>query len=103
MIRGRSSLQLIFLGLISAAVAVAQGPSATDPEIAGQPQPKITNTETVVVTAQGEFRDVQELQAPTLIEEAPGTSPIKSLAQLPSVNFQAADPYGSYEDRKSVV
>jgi iron complex outermembrane receptor protein len=97
MIRSRSSLQLIFLGLISAAVAVAQGPSATDPETAGQPQPKITNTETVVVTAQGEFRDVQELQAPTLIEEAPGTSPIKSLAQLPSVNFQAADPYGSYE------
>jgi len=58
---------------------------------------KVFNTETVVVTAPGELRDEQSLQAATLIEEAPGTSPIKSLAQLPSVNFQAADPYGSYE------
>jgi len=97
MIRGRSSFQLVFLGLMSAAVAVAQGPSAEVPDAAGQKQPKITNTETIVVTAQGEFRDEQELQTPALIEEAPGTSPIKILAQMPSVNFQAADPYGSYE------
>jgi iron complex outermembrane receptor protein len=60
-------------------------------------QSKITNTETVVVTAPGEFRVEQELQGPALIEQAPGTSPIMSIAQLPSVNFQAADPYGSYE------
>jgi len=58
---------------------------------------KIFNTESVVVTAPGELRDEQSLQAAMLIKEAPGTSPIKSLAQLPSVNFQAADPYGSYE------
>jgi iron complex outermembrane receptor protein len=49
------------------------------------------------VTAPGEFRVEQEMQAPALLEEAPGTSPIKSISELPSVNFQAADPYGSYE------
>ena len=61
------------------------------------PQPRITNTETVVVTAPGEFRVQQELPATMLLEEVPGTSPIMSLASLPSVNFQSADPYGSYE------
>ena len=98
MIRGHLPCSLVLLAVFGAAVAAAQqpaapGPSATEPE----QQPKITHTETVVVTAPGEFRDEQELQAPALIEEAPGTSPIKSIAQLPSVNFQAADPYGSYE------
>ncbi|MGC9158758.1 MAG: TonB-dependent receptor [Terracidiphilus sp.] len=50
-----------------------------------------------MVTASGQFRDEQTLRATTLLEEAPGTSPIQSLAQLPSVNYQDADPYGSYE------
>ncbi len=97
MIRGLISSKLIYLALLSAAVAAAQqsGPQPTDASDAGQQ--KISHTETIVVTAPGEFRDQQELQAPVLLEEAPGTSPIKSLEKLPSVNFQAADPYGSYE------
>jgi iron complex outermembrane receptor protein len=84
--------------LLGAGISAAQQPSGpaatTAPE---EPQTKITNTETIVVSASGEFRDEQQLAAPVLLEEAPGTSPIKSLEQLPSVNFQAADPYGSYE------
>ena len=98
MIRGHLSSALVVLALCGASYAAAQqaaGPSpSTDPE---QPKPKITNTETIVVTAPGEFRVEQELQSAALIEEMPGTSPIKSIAQLPSVNVQAADPYGSYE------
>src|ERR1035441_7487186 len=91
-----SNLALIVL--LTAAVASAQQPSAAVPT-ATEPaqQPKITTTETVTVTAPGEFRDEQTLNETMLIEEAPGTSPIKSIAQLPSVNFQTADPYGSYE------
>jgi iron complex outermembrane receptor protein len=97
MIRGHFSANLVLLAVIGAGIAAAQGPSADAPAATTPPAAKITNTETVVVTAPGEFRVEQELQGPTLIEEAPGTSPIKSLEQLPSVNFQAADPYGSYE------
>jgi iron complex outermembrane receptor protein len=101
MIRGQFYPRFILLALFGAAVAAAQQPQQT-PTQAPSPtteeqQPKLTNTETIVVTASGEFRDEQEMQAPVLLEEAPGTSPIKSIAQLPSVNFQAADPYGSYE------
>jgi iron complex outermembrane receptor protein len=58
---------------------------------------KINRTETVVVTAPGEFRVEQEMQSAALLEETPGTSPIKSISEMPSVNYQAADPYGSYE------
>jgi iron complex outermembrane receptor protein len=98
MIRGHFPSKLIYLALFGAVAVAAQQPA---PQLAYAPaaeeQPKITHTETVVVTASGAFRDEQELQAPTLIQEAPGTSPIESLAQFPSVNFQAADPYGSYE------
>jgi iron complex outermembrane receptor protein len=97
----------MLLALFAATVASAQSTetqnapvqvaSAAAPASIPQQQPKITTTDTVVVTASGEFRDEQTLELPSLIEEAPGTSPIKSLEQLPSVNFQAADPYGSYE------
>ena len=95
-IRGHVTSNLVLLVLFGAAVAAAQGPVAESPDDSAE-QAKISHTETVVVSAPGEFRDEQELQSPALLEEAPGTSPIKSLAQLPSVNYQSADPYGSYE------
>jgi iron complex outermembrane receptor protein len=97
MIRGHLSSSFLLLALTGAAVAAAQGPSNEAPAEAAPEPTKITTTETVVVTAPGEFRVEQELQGPALLDEAPGTSPIQSIAQLPSVNFQAADPYGSYE------
>ena len=96
MIRGHLSSHLPLLILLGAAVAAAQGPATEAPD-AEAAQPKISNTETVVVTAPGEFRVEQEMQSAALLEEAPGTSPIKSIAEMPSVNYQAADPYGSYE------
>jgi iron complex outermembrane receptor protein len=102
MIRGHFPSKLIYLALFGAVAVAAQQPAAQlaaapAAALAAEEQPKITDTETVVVTASGTFRDQQELQSPVLLEEAPGTSPIESLAKLPSVNFQAADPYGSYE------
>ena len=102
MIRGHFPSKLIYLALFGAVAVAAQQPAtqlaaAPAAALAAEEQPKITDTETVVVTASGTFRDQQELQSPVLLEEAPGTSPIESLAKLPSVNFQAADPYGSYE------
>jgi iron complex outermembrane receptor protein len=112
MLRGHFISSVAFLALSGATLAVAQTqpaaaqtqPAVAPTQIAVAPAPsaqdvqtKITHTETVEVTAPGEFRDEQELSATALIEETPGTSPIKSVAQLPSVNFQAADPYGSYE------
>jgi iron complex outermembrane receptor protein len=92
-------LNAILLGLAAAAVAQqTPGTSAnTAVAVENATKPKITTTESVVVTAPGEFRVEQSIEPTQLIEEMPGTSPVKSLAALPSVNFQAADPYGSYE------
>jgi iron complex outermembrane receptor protein len=59
--------------------------------------PQVTATDQVSVTAQGETRDVQTVDAKALLQEAPGTSTIQLMNRLPSVSVTAADPYGAYE------
>ncbi len=95
--RGHVSLTFFLFALLSSVVSTAQQPEAAPGNGFSSTAAEITSTETIVVTAPGEFRAEQSLETPMLIEQAPGISPIKSLAQLPSVNFEAADPYGSYE------
>ncbi|MEY4619263.1 MAG: hypothetical protein RIS65_435 [Pseudomonadota bacterium] len=51
----------------------------------------------IVVFGQGETRQVQEVSSKELLILAPGTSPLKAIEKLPSVNFQSADPFGTYE------
>ena len=53
--------------------------------------------EEVVVLGRGETRQVQSITAQQIEYLPPGTSPLKAIEKLPGVNFQAADPYGSYE------
>jgi iron complex outermembrane receptor protein len=54
-------------------------------------------TEAIVVVGKGEVRQAQTLSTRDLAVLAPGTSPLKAIENLPSVNFQSADPFGSYE------
>lgn len=51
----------------------------------------------IVVYGQGETRQVQEVQAKDISVLLPGTSIIRAIEKLPSVNIQAADPFGNYE------
>ncbi len=51
----------------------------------------------IVVIGRGETRQVQQISASDIAELAAGTSPLKAIEKLPSVNFQAADPFGAYE------
>ena len=53
--------------------------------------------EEVVVLGRGETRQVQSITAQQIDYLPPGTSPLKAIEKLPGVNFQAADPFGSYE------
>ena len=53
--------------------------------------------ESVVVLGKGEARQVESISQNDIESEVPGTSPIKSIAKLPGVNYQAADPFGAYE------
>lgn len=52
---------------------------------------------TIVVYGTGETRQVQEVQAEDVTVLLPGTSVIRAIEKLPSVNIQAADPFGNYE------
>ena len=51
----------------------------------------------IVVYGRGETRQVQQLDNRALTILAAGTSPLKAIEKLPSVNFQSADPFGNYE------
>jgi iron complex outermembrane receptor protein len=51
----------------------------------------------IVVFGKGETRQVQDVTSKELLILAPGTSPLKAIEKLPSVNFQSADPFGTYE------
>lgn len=51
----------------------------------------------IEVMGQGQSRQVQNVSRGDLLKLIPGTSPLKALEKLPGVNFQSADPFGSYE------
>ena len=56
-----------------------------------------TEESEIVVFGKGETRQVQEVSSKELLILAPGTSPLKAIEKLPSVSFQSADPFGTYE------
>ena len=76
------------------ATAFAQSEVAT---VDVQPVADDSGSNDIVVIGKGETRQVQELSQQDLAELTPGTSPLKAIEKLPGVNFQAADPFGSYE------
>ena len=55
------------------------------------------DADAIVVIGKGETRQAQTLSIKDISVLAPGTSPLKAIENLPSVNFQAADPFGAYE------
>ncbi|OYU03143.1 MAG: TonB-dependent receptor [Sphingomonadaceae bacterium PASS1] len=56
-----------------------------------------TEESEIVVFGKGETRQVQQVSSKELLILAPGTSPLKAIEKLPSVSFQSADPFGTYE------
>ncbi|WP_076073033.1 TonB-dependent receptor [Sphingomonas montana] len=51
----------------------------------------------IVVLGFGQARSVQTITARDIAVLTPGTTPLKAIAKLPGVNFQAADAFGAYE------
>ena len=77
------------------AVTATAGADAAAPAAAPTADPSAVAE--VVVYGQGQTRQVQTVSAAEIQSALPGVSPIKVLAKLPSVNFESADPFGSYE------
>lgn len=55
------------------------------------------DTADIVVFGQGQSRQVQRIKAEDIQILTPGTSAIRAIEKLPSVNIQSADPFGNYE------
>ncbi len=83
-------LVLLSSAAFVAAPALAQQVAPAD-DVAG------SDADEIIVFGRGETRQVQELDQADLAIQAPGTSPLKAIERLPSVNFQSADPFGNYE------
>lgn len=56
-----------------------------------------STTNEIVVIGTGQTRQVQGITAQDIAVSTPGTSPLRVLEKLPSVNFQSATPFGSNE------
>jgi iron complex outermembrane receptor protein len=74
----------------------AYGQQADAPQQAQAGQAGAANEE-IVVFGRSQTRESHVVKQIEIQQAAPGTSPLKVLNKLPGVNFQSADPYGSYE------
>ena len=86
-------------GAVLPALLTAQQPS---PTLAGKPASdsavRIRGVEiTGSVSGRGKVREVNAVAADLIANATPGTSALKVVERLPGVNFQSADPWGTYE------
>lgn len=90
----RSRLKPLSLFVMQAMACYAQAaePVSVDAAIA-----MAAPSQVVEVMGQGQSRQVQNVSRSDLVKAIPGASPLKALEKLPGVNFQSADPFGSYE------
>jgi iron complex outermembrane recepter protein len=84
-----SMILLAGSALVATPVIAQQADPATEADASDEGE--------IVVFGRGETRQVQEVTSKELLILAPGTSPLKAIEKLPSVNFQSADPFGTYE------
>lgn len=84
-----------FTSMLLASAALIASPAMA--QQANLPADTEAADDEIVVFGQGETRQVQEISSKELLILAPGTSPLKAIEKLPSVNFQSADPFGTYE------
>jgi iron complex outermembrane receptor protein len=83
------------------AANAAEEPRAVAPAVADPATPADAETPAaeadIIVVGRGETRQVQRIGQADIAILPAGTSPLKAIEKLPSVNFQSADPFGAYE------
>ena len=90
----RFSTILLASAAFIATPALAQDAATTAPDDAAASD---SDGAEIIVIGSGQARQTQELGMKELAILAPGTSPLKAIEKLPSVNFQSADAFGAYE------
>ncbi len=89
-------LSLFVAVSVLSAASVAQQPAVA-------PAADASQLEEVVIFARGVARQQQQVTAEQIDYLPAGTSPLKAIEKLPGVNFQSADPFGSYEWSTRIV
>ncbi|CEE58024.1 exported hypothetical protein [Xanthomonas citri pv. citri] len=56
-----------------------------------------TQLDAINVVSQGSTRQVQRISQQDIEQLTPGSSAFKAVEKLPGVQFQSADPFGTYE------
>lgn len=77
------------------ALALASSTALSSPALANDDA--ADEVSEIIVYGKGETRQVSEIRQVDIEILAPGTTALKALEKLPSVNFQSADPFGAYE------
>ena len=89
---------------VSAALALSTGlPAIAQQTASATPAADASQLEEVVIFARGVARQQQQVTADQIDYLPAGTSPLKAIEKLPGVNFQSADPFGSYEWSARIV
>ncbi len=89
------------LSLFVAVSVLSAASVAQQPAVAPAADP--SQLEEVVIFARGVARQQQQVTAEQIDYLPAGTSPLKAIEKLPGVNFQSADPFGSYEWSTRIV
>lgn len=89
-------MRTIIFSLLASTAMLAQPALAADEAEAAAADVAADGGE-IVVLGHGQTRQVQEIGARDIQILTPGSSPIRAIEKLPSVNIQASDPFGSYE------
>ncbi len=82
--------------LLASTALLPQAAFAAEVE-AGSAGEADTDAAEIVVLGKGETKQVQEVGQRDIAVLLPGTSPLKAIEKLPSVNIQSADAFGNYE------
>jgi iron complex outermembrane recepter protein len=96
-------MRIVYAALLASTMLSSHAAFATTAEKAAESASIETadgdaaDAETIVVFGRGETRQVQEVKAQDIRTLLPGTSVIRAIEKLPSVNIQSADPFGNYE------
>ena len=85
------------------ALSASLGAMAGAQQPATVPAADASQLEEVVIFARGVARQQQQVTAEQIDYLPAGTSPLKAIEKLPGVNFQSADPFGSYEWSTRIV
>jgi iron complex outermembrane receptor protein len=91
-------MRIVAVLLASTSLVAAPAFAAEEVAPAAETAPAAESADAeIVVLGAGQTRQVQELSTRELTILASGTSPLKAIEKLPSVNFQSADAFGNYE------